>query len=312
MIWFNGFLRTQRWTNHPNITSCNPKKLQVCNGWRSIAVRLGLNEYVQSISHSKEKCKLRILFNVWRQEKYETYTVETLKLVLSQEVVFNHIYFYYLLSQGFTDMYRWICLMTTKTSPGTNPARQSSSPSPFRRNQFGTKSLSIPRPQHRPIRSSPMSDYLYSQTPTYNDSSSPYSEYFGNSTQNKIGRTNMTKTTNISAQTSTGFIILKFIVIFISKYLGSDYSSYSPTSPGSISSTFRHNSSLSRTMENGGASTSVFNVLYKPDLIKLSSPLILRRRYQDDDVVNGGKRNPITITREEMTTRWVKEASSTK
>jgi len=255
---------------------------KVCNGWRSIAVRLGLNEYVQSIGHSKEKCKLRILFNVWRQEKYETYTVETLKLVLSQE--------------GFTDMYRWICLMTTKTSPGTNPARQSSSPSPFRRNQFGTKSLSIPRPQHRPIRSSPMSDYLYSQTPTYNDSSSPYSEYFGNSTQNKIGRTNMTKTTNISAQTSTG----------------SDYSSYSPTSPGSISSTFRHNSSLSRTMENGGASTSVFNVLYKPDLIKLSSPLILRRRYQDDDVVNGGKRNPITITREEMTTRWVKEASNTK
>ena len=94
-------------------------------------MRLGLNEYVQSISHSKEKCKLRILFNVWRQEKYETYTVDTLKLVLSQEVVFNHIYFYYLLSQGFTDMYRWICLMTTNTSPGPNPARQSSSPSPF-------------------------------------------------------------------------------------------------------------------------------------------------------------------------------------
>ena len=60
-------------------------------------MRLGLNEYVQSIGHSKEKCKLRILFNVWRQEKYETYTVETLKLVLSQEVVFNQIIYIFII-----------------------------------------------------------------------------------------------------------------------------------------------------------------------------------------------------------------------
>ena len=99
-------------------------------------------------------------------------------------------------------MYKWICLMTTQGPPGSSSGNGRSStslspsPSPFRRNQFGTKSLSIPRPKHRPIRTSPMSDYLYSPTPSY-DSNSPYSAYFGNSTQNK--------TNGISAQTSTGF-----------------------------------------------------------------------------------------------------------
>ena len=108
------------------------------------------------------------------------------------------------------------------------------------------------------------------------------------------------------------FVLLPFPILLsiaFQTYLGSDYSAYSPTSPGSISSTFRHNS---RTQENGCSSRSVFNVLYKPDLIKLSSPLILRKNYQENNVITGGKQSLITPTREEMTTRWVKETSNNK
>ena len=199
-------------------------------------------------------------------------------------------------------MYKWICLMTTKAPPKSNigGGRLSTSPSPFRRNQFGTKSLSIPRPKQRPIRTSPMSDYLYSPTQTY-DSNSPYSAYFGNSTENKTSSTN-----GISVQTSTGcFSHFQDSYQSHSKqtYLGSDYSANSPTSPGSISSAFR---------QNGSSSRSVFNVLYKPDLIKLSSPLILRKNYPKSDIVTRGKTSEITPSREEMTTRWVKETSNTK
>ena len=73
--------------------------------------------------------------------------------------------------QGFSDMHRWICLMTVQKPPAT-PA------SPFRRNQFSSRSFSVP--SSRPsIRSSPMSDYLYS--PQSHSPNSPYSSYFASS-----------------------------------------------------------------------------------------------------------------------------------
>ena len=82
--------------------------------------------------------------------------------------------------QGFTDMYKWICLMTVN-SPREQNKTTSVSSSPFQRNKL-SQSFSVsrgPSPRHRPIRTSPMSDFLYSSpTPTHAPAS-PYSSFFG-------------------------------------------------------------------------------------------------------------------------------------
>ena len=60
--------------------------VQVCEGWRGLAVRLGLATFVPDILCCKEKCKLRILLDVWKEESSSTFTVDTLKTILCQEV----------------------------------------------------------------------------------------------------------------------------------------------------------------------------------------------------------------------------------
>ena len=58
----------------------------MCEGWRGLAVRLGLATFVPDILCCKEKCKLRILLDVWKEESSSTFTVDTLKTILCQEV----------------------------------------------------------------------------------------------------------------------------------------------------------------------------------------------------------------------------------
>ena len=136
----------------------------MCEGWRGLAVRLGLATFVPDILCCREKCKLRILLDVWKEESFPTFTVDTLKTILCQEVrpVTRRPAEVTRLLQGHTDMYKWVCLMTA-SRPGTAAAA-----SPFRRSQFSSRSFSVsrPRPQqpplHRPVRSSPMRDFLYS------------------------------------------------------------------------------------------------------------------------------------------------------
>ena len=160
--------------------------MQVCEGWRGLAVRLGLATFVPDILCCREKCKLRILLDVWKEESSSTFTVDTLKTILCQEVrpVARRPAEVTRLLQGHTDMYNWVCLMTA-SRPGPAAAA-----SPFRRNQFSSRSFSVsrPRPQqpplHRPVRSSPMRDFLYSPattstSPQLPGPASPYSSYFG-------------------------------------------------------------------------------------------------------------------------------------
>ena len=82
-------------------------------------------------------------------------------------------------------MYKWICLMTVN-SPREQNKTTSVSSSPFQRHKL-SQSFSVSRgasPRHRPIRTSPMSDFLYSSpTPTHAPAS-PYSSFFGNFTLN--------------------------------------------------------------------------------------------------------------------------------
>ena len=160
----------------------------MCEGWRGLAVRLGLATFVPDILCCREKCKLRILLDVWKEESFRTFTVDTLKTILCQEVrpVTRRPAEVTRLLQGHTDMYKWVCLMTA-SRPGPAAAA-----SPFRRDQFSSRSFSVsrPRPQqpplHRPVRSSPMRDFLYSTSTTSATSphpgpASPYSSYFGQS-----------------------------------------------------------------------------------------------------------------------------------
>ena len=161
----------------------------MCEGWRGLAVRLGLATFVPDILCCKEKCKLRILLDVWKEESSSTFTVDTLKTVLCQEVrpVARRPAEVTRLLQGHTDMYKWVCLMTA-SRPGPAAAA-----SPFRRSQFSSRSFSVsrPRPQqpplHRPVRSSPMRDFLSPPSPSSPPTpppqlpgpASPYSSYFG-------------------------------------------------------------------------------------------------------------------------------------
>ena len=59
---------------------------KVCNAWRQFAVRLGLESFIPTIIGFRENNKLKILFDVWKEESLETYNVEVLKNILSKEV----------------------------------------------------------------------------------------------------------------------------------------------------------------------------------------------------------------------------------
>ena len=77
--------------------------LQVVRKWRSLALRLGLSEYILDIDcwrggasgtsgttrrrrGSREKDKMELFMKVWRETKPEMYTVTNLKTLLSAEV----------------------------------------------------------------------------------------------------------------------------------------------------------------------------------------------------------------------------------
>ena len=59
---------------------------KVSDGWRGLAVRLELAHLIPAISEDPQKCKLKLLFAAWREARYDCYSVETLKTILSQEV----------------------------------------------------------------------------------------------------------------------------------------------------------------------------------------------------------------------------------
>ena len=58
----------------------------MCNAWRKFAVRLGLERFIPTIIGFRENNKLKILFDVWKDESLETYNVDILKNILSKEV----------------------------------------------------------------------------------------------------------------------------------------------------------------------------------------------------------------------------------
>ena len=188
-----------------------------------------MSHLVPFIEEDRHKCKLKLLLAAWKEARPDTYVVETLKAILSQE--------------GFTDMYRWICLMTVNTAL---PRRREQEP--FRsRNHFSSRSFSV---RSRPSPS-PMSDYLYSP--------GPYSQFFGTPRQQS-----------------------------------------SSSSGSSESSTFT--SPVSRS---ASVNSSVYTQLYKPDLIKLSSPAQRQTRLRREE--EGSRWSPSInqTNRDDFTKNWV-------
>ena len=111
--------------------------------------------------------------------------------------------FYEFSNQGFTDMYKWICLMTVNSPQEQNKTRPASPP-PFQRNKF-SQSFSVSRgrvPRHRPIRTSPMSDFLYSPATATHVPASPYSSFFGSNDKTET-RSNENKLLLSPTSTST-------------------------------------------------------------------------------------------------------------
>ena len=184
--------------------------------------------------------------------------------------------------------------MTVNSPPEQNKMRPAS-PAPFQRNKF-SQSFSVSRgrtPRHRPIRTSPMSDFLYSPTTATHVTSSPYSNFFGSNDKTDENRSNKNNLLLSPASTSTRtskvkikqycdihvFLALSFVPSFYDTrsqlnthmWLGSDDSGFSSTltSPGIIKSAL---ASTARTQNTKKSDSTVFGSLYKPDLIKMSSP----------------------------------------
>ena len=175
----------------------------------------------------------------------------------------------------------------TVNSPREQNKMASVSSSPFQRNKL-SQSFSVSRgasPRHRPIRTSPMSDFLYSSpTPTHAPAS-PYSSFFGNFTLNNDKtdfRSNDPKSLSpASISTRTSRVLFKSILAPSgTQFVGSDDSGFysNLTSPGIIKSAL---ASAARTQKS--SDSTVYGSLYKPDLIKMSSPLTRSRSLRSPD-----------------------------
>ena len=135
---------------------------------------------------------------------------------------------------------------------------------PFRsRSHFSSRSFSVKSKVRRGLGSSPMSDFLYSPTPA--PTSSPYSEFFSCPSDVRMRST--------SINTSSG----------------SEDSSVL-TSPGRISPVRRSVST----------SSSIYSQLFRPDLIKLSSPLHPRQQ-TEHRLPRSSSFNHTVRTRDEFT-----------
>ena len=93
--------------------------------------------------------------------------------------------------------------MTVNSPPEINKTRPAY-PTPFQRNKF-SQSFSVSRdrtPRQRPIRTSPMSDFLYSPTTATHVPASPYSSFFGSNDKTDDNRSNENKLLLSPASTS--------------------------------------------------------------------------------------------------------------
>ena len=57
---------------------------------------MGLESFIPVISDFRETNKLKILFDIWKEESLETYNVKNLKAMLSQEVENNVTFNFYM------------------------------------------------------------------------------------------------------------------------------------------------------------------------------------------------------------------------
>ena len=143
---------------------------------------------------------------------------------------------------------------------------------PFRsRNQLSSRTFSVKSKGRRGLGSSPLSDYLYSPTPPR--TSSPYTEFFSPLAPHLDVRMTSTNTSS-----------------------GSDDSSVL-TSPGRISP-------VRRSVNNP---SSVYSQLFRPDLIKLSSPLHNKRQSEQQRLTRSSSMKNSVRTRDEFTNDWLED-----
>ena len=165
-------------------------------------------------------------------------------------------------------MYRWICLITVK-SPNQHE------PEPFRsRSQFSSRSFSVKSKVRRGLGSSPLSDYLYSPTPTH--TTSPYTEFFAPPSPRPQYHDVTVTSTNSSSGSEDSSVL---------------------TSPGRISQVRRSVSTTS----------SVYSQMFRPDLIVLSSPLHTKHQSEQQRLTRSSSSNQTARTRNEFTKTWLED-----
>ena len=144
-------------------------------------------------------------------------------------------------------------------------------PEPFRsRSHFSSRSFCVKPKVRRGLGSSPLSDYLYSPTPPSPHTSSPYTDFFSPPAPSLTS----TNTSSVSEDSSV------------------------LTSPGRISPVRRSVSS---------SSSSVYSQLFRPDLIKLSSPLHAKHQSEQRRLTRSSSSNQTVRTRDEFTNNWLED-----
>ena len=143
-------------------------------------------------------------------------------------------------------------------------------PEPFRsRSHFSSRSFSVKSKVRRGLGSSPLSDYLYSPTPPH--TSSPYTDFFSPPAPSL-------RSSNTSSGSEDSSVL---------------------TSPGRISP-------VRRSVK---TSSSVYSQLFRPDLIKLSSPLHADAKHQSEQrrFTRSSSSNQTVRTRDEFTNNWLED-----
>jgi len=243
---------------------------KVCQRWKNLARRLQLGDHIPVIErrHRSDSGQLRKVIRLWQELFPDTFTVRGCKNVLAAE--------------GLHHMWLWLNLMTQNTG------------------------ITEPGIQH----SSPWSGYLYNQPlPRTSRAHSYTSDYYSNTTTPDPSRPSSRQSdqdysqySRPSSQQSDNFMY---------KTAPSNQTSSCPSTPqnhrrsidvfpGCVTKPGAIPPAKSFHPQAAAPSNTIYSLLYKPDLIKLSSPRIVRKATRRSDILN--KKNNTTVLKRQHTT----------
>merc|ERR1711970_1453835 len=249
---------------------------KVCQKWKNLARRLELGDHIPHIErrHGSDSRQLRMIIKLWQELSPETFTIRCCKNILAAEGLHHMLLWLNLMTQNST-------ATTQNSTARTEPRIQQSSPwSGYLYNQ----------PLHRTSRAHSYTSDYYSNTttpepsrPSSRQSDQDYSQYSRPSSQQSDNFYYKTTPSQTNSCPSTPQNYRRNIDIFPSCI----------TKPGAIPPASSYQPKTTT------PSNTIYSLLYKPDLIKLSSPRIVRRATRRSDILN--KKNNTTVLKRQHT-----------